>query len=197
MNKDIKSYHSKQVKSDKTICDSLEKIITENLPEAESKVWHAHPVWFLDGNPIVGYSKQKDGIRLMFWSGADFGDKKLEPGTGKFKDASIRYTDSKEINASQLKRWLKKSKEIQWDYKNIVKRKGKLEKIDTKASKFKTTFAIADGDSCKVIGGTHSGKSGIVRDINLSKTGALTITVVQKSGVRFKTLGKNVEVVKK
>lgn len=197
MNKDVKAYHSKLNKSEKEISDILEKEISANLKEAENKVWHAHPVWFLEGNPIVGYSKQKDGIRLMFWSGADFGDKKLKPGTGKFKDASVFFTNKKEIDLAALKKWLKKSKEIQWDYKNIVKRKGKLEKIDTKKTKEKSTFALADGDSCKVIGGTHKGKSGIVRDINLSKTGALTITVVQKSGVRFKTLGKNVEVMKK
>ncbi len=58
----------------------------------------------------------------------------------------------------------------------------------------KTTTTLKDGDQCKVIGGTHTGKSGIVRDINTSKTGHITITVEQKNGVRFKTLGKNVEV---
>jgi ribosomal protein S4E len=55
---------------------------------------------------------------------------------------------------------------------------------------------LKDGDKCKVVAGTHTGKSGTVTDINTSKTGHITITVVQKSGVRFKTLGKNVEVVK-
>ncbi|MFD0750110.1 RNA-binding protein [Mucilaginibacter calamicampi] len=53
---------------------------------------------------------------------------------------------------------------------------------------------ITDGASCNVIGGTHKGKSGIVRDINTSKTGAVTITVVQANGDCFKTLAKNVEV---
>ena len=53
---------------------------------------------------------------------------------------------------------------------------------------------LKDGDKCRVVGRTHSGKSGIVRDINTSKTGHITITVVQKNGVRFKTLGKNVVV---
>jgi ribosomal protein L24 len=53
---------------------------------------------------------------------------------------------------------------------------------------------LKDGDTCKVIAGTHKGKSGTVRDLNMSKTGHLTITVVQENGVRFKTLGKNVEV---
>jgi ribosomal protein S4E len=53
---------------------------------------------------------------------------------------------------------------------------------------------LKDGDQCKVVGGTHSGKSGTVRDVNTSKTGHITITVEQKNGVRFKTLGKNVVV---
>ena len=107
----------------------LATTICENLPEAENKIWHAHPVWFLDGNPIVGYSKQKAGIRLMFWSGADFEEDELDIRAGKFKDASITFTDVEQINLKDLKRWLIKAKKIQWDYKNIVKRKGKLEKI--------------------------------------------------------------------
>jgi ribosomal protein S4E len=57
--------------------------------------------------------------------------------------------------------------------------------------------ALIDGAACKVIAGTHAGKSGTVRDINTSKTGHVTITVVQASGVRFKTLAKNVVVVAK
>ena len=59
-----------------------------------------------------------------------------------------------------------------------------------------TTGKLKDGDQCKVVGGTHAGKSGTVRDINTSKTGHITITVEQKNGVRFKTLGKNVVVEK-
>lgn len=129
MNKDVLAYHRSLSKTDKAICDSLFKIIDENLSEAENKVWHAHPVWFLDENPIVGYSKQKAGIRLMFWSGAGFDEEQLKPGTGKFKDASIFYTSDEQINAKDLKRWLAKSKKIQWDYKNIVKRKGVLERL--------------------------------------------------------------------
>lgn len=53
---------------------------------------------------------------------------------------------------------------------------------------------LKDGDHCTVIGGTHKGKSGIARDLNISKTGHLTITIVQGNGERFKTLAKNVEV---
>lgn len=129
MKADIKSYNEKQSTPDKKICKLLATTIDKELPDAENKIWHAHPVWFIDGNPIVGYSKQKECIRLMFWSGADFEEEKLKPGTGKFKDASIRYTSSEQIDLTDLKRWLKKSKKIQWDYKNIIKRKGKLERI--------------------------------------------------------------------
>lgn len=129
MNKEIKAYHAKQTPGDKKIFDQLATIIDNELSEAESKIWHAHPVWFLDGNPIVGYSKQKAGIRLMFWSGSDFEEEDLSVRGEKFKDASIFYNNVSEIKARDLKRWLKKSKIIQWDYKNIVKRKGKLERL--------------------------------------------------------------------
>lgn len=51
-----------------------------------------------------------------------------------------------------------------------------------------------DGQRCRVVAGTHTGKSGIVRDVNISKMGHMTITVVQDNGERFKTLGRNVTV---
>ncbi len=130
MHPDIAKYNASQSSSDKEICDTLSAAIDQGLPDAESKIWHAHPVWFLEGNPIAGYSKLKSGIRLMFWSGADFEEEGLQPGTGKFKDASVTYTAAGEIKQKDLKRWLKKSREIQWDYKNVVKRKGRLERLN-------------------------------------------------------------------
>lgn len=126
MNKEIKAYNNKQSSEEKKICNILAEEINRGLPHTENKIWHAHPVWFLDGNPVAGYSKFKAGIRLMFWSGAGFDEENLKPSTGKFKDASILYTSVEQINKKDLARWLKKSKNIQWDYKNIVKRKGKL-----------------------------------------------------------------------
>ncbi|HNL06335.1 MAG TPA: DUF1801 domain-containing protein [Chitinophagales bacterium] len=127
MNEAIQKYNQTVVEVD--ICNNLANLIDEQLMDAESKIWHSHPVWFIAENPIVGYSKQKRGIRLMFWSGADFEEESLIPGTGKFKDASIYYNDVSEIVDKDLKRWLKKSIDIQWDYKNLVKRKGKLERL--------------------------------------------------------------------
>lgn len=62
--------------------------------------------------------------------------------------------------------------------------------------KTKSTSNLRDGAKCKVIGGTHEGKAGVVRDIKTGKTGYVSITVVQANGDRFKTLAKNVEIVK-
>ena len=129
MKPEIQEYNNRQESADKQICDALAVMIDKNLPGAENKIWHAHPVWFLDGNPVAVYSKLKNCIRLLFWSGADFNEEKLKPGTGKFKDVSISYTSIKELNAEDIERWLKKSIAIQWDYKNLIKRKGKLERL--------------------------------------------------------------------
>lgn len=129
MNPEIERFNDSQVGTEMEICNQLALIIYKQMPESESKIWHRHPVWFLDENPIVGYSKLKAGIRLMFWSGASFEEEKLQIGTGKFKDASILYNSIEQINQDEIKSWIDKGKEIQWDYKNIYKRKGKLVRL--------------------------------------------------------------------
>jgi len=129
MNPEIKAFNEKQESADQKIGDLLAQIIDNTLTNAESKIWHAHPVWFIEGNPIVGYSKQKQGLRLMFWSGADFEEDDLSARGKKFKDASIFYRSVDDIDEMKLKLWLEKSKAIQWDYKNIVKRKGQLVRL--------------------------------------------------------------------
>lgn len=129
MHPDIKTYNDTALEDDREICQLLASTIDRELPEAESKIWHAHPVWFLEGNPIVGYSKQKAGWRLMFWSGAGFEEERLNVLGGKFKDASIFYTSATQINTTELQRWLQKARDIQWDYKNIVKNKGRLDRL--------------------------------------------------------------------
>lgn len=125
---DIQAYHESLPPDDQKITALLYKEICKHLPEAEKKVWHRHPVWFLEGNPVVGYSRQKAGLNLMFWSGQSFDEPALEK-EGKFKAAQIKYTSVKEVNAEDLRRWLEKARDIQWDYKNIVKRKGVLERL--------------------------------------------------------------------
>jgi hypothetical protein len=126
---EIQEYNLRQESAHREVCDYLAQEIDSFFKGAENKLWHAHPVWFLAGNPIVGYSKEKAGIRLMFWSGAGFEEEGLSVLGKKFKDASVFYNDVSEINNSDLHRWLDKSRKIQWDYKNIVKKKGRLDRL--------------------------------------------------------------------
>ncbi|MEY2667498.1 MAG: hypothetical protein RJA59_136 [Pseudomonadota bacterium] len=125
---DTRKYNLAQPALARKICTLLAKEISLALPEAENKVWHAHPVWFLDGNPVAGYSKLKDSVRLLFWSGQSFRTPGLEP-EGSFKAAEARYTSVDQVDATALRKWLAESREIQWDYKNIVRRKGRLERV--------------------------------------------------------------------
>ena len=125
---DIQAYHDALAPADKAICELLASEIDRALPEAESKIWHRHPVWFLDGNPVAGYSQLKSCIRLLFWSGQSFEEDGLKD-EGSFKEAEARYTDAAQVDVEALRRWLGKARDIQWDYKNLIKRKGRLERL--------------------------------------------------------------------
>jgi hypothetical protein len=128
MNKDIEIYNDSQTSEDKRMCDLLAQVICDVLPDAESKIWHAHPVWFLEGNPIVGYSKLKKSVQLLFWSGQSFDEAGLT-NIGNYQAAGVDFTNVEQILLIDLRKWLQKSKIIQWDYKNITKRKGQLERL--------------------------------------------------------------------
>jgi hypothetical protein len=127
MNEAIRTYHIAFAPEDQAICAQLYETISQQLPNVECKIWHAAPVWFIEGNPVVGYGKLKGCIRLLFWSGQSFDEAGLK-NEGKFKAAEKRYTSVSEINTEDLVRWVEKAVAIQWDYKNIIKRKGVLEK---------------------------------------------------------------------
>ena len=128
MHADTVKYNESLASQEREMCDLLAREIDQALPEAENKIWHAQPVWFLDGNPVVGYSKLKESIRLLFWSGQSFKEEGLKK-EGSFKAAEVRYTAADQVNRQNLKRWLAKARDIQWDYKNIVRRKGRLERL--------------------------------------------------------------------
>jgi len=128
MHTETAKYNLAQAPADRLTCELLAREIDRALPEAENKVWHAHPVWFLEGNPVVGYSKLKDNVRLLFWSGQSFSTPGLSP-EGKFKAAEARFTAAEGVDLDLLGRWLNECREVQWDYKNIVKRKGRLERL--------------------------------------------------------------------
>lgn len=128
MHTDTNKYNSALVPADRNIAQLLAEAIDRHLPEAENKVWHAHPVWFIDGNPVVGYSKLKGCVRLLFWSGQSFEEAGLKP-EGSFKAAEARYTAVDQVDAQKLQRWLAEARDVQWDYKNIVRRKGRLDRL--------------------------------------------------------------------
>jgi hypothetical protein len=128
MHPDTLKYNESLGPHDRDICNLLAREIDQALSEAENKIWHAHPVWFLDGNPVVGYSKLKECVRLLFWSGQSFEEEGLKK-EGSFKAAEVRYTAADQVNRQNLKRWLAKARDVQWDYKNIVRRKGRLERL--------------------------------------------------------------------
>jgi hypothetical protein len=121
-------YNEALAPADRKICDLLAREIDRNLPEAENRIWHAHPVWFLDGNPVVGYSKLKNCVRLLFWSGRSFEEDGLKE-EGTFKAAEARYTAAEQVDTRDLERWLAKARDIQWDYRNLVRRRGRLERL--------------------------------------------------------------------
>lgn len=120
---DILGYHARLDEEAGPICDLLLATIEEELPDAERKVWHAHPVWFFDGNPVVGYDRLKASVRLLFWSGQSFRETGLKP-EGSFQAAEARYTDPGQIDTALLRRWLTEAREIQWNYRDIRKNRG-------------------------------------------------------------------------
>ena len=128
MNPDILSYFESLSEADRQTCEALMEAIEQNLPQATSKLWHGSPVWFINGNPIVGYSKLKNHVQLLFWSGQSFDESGLTP-VGKHKAAEAVFTNPSEIDLDQVIAWLNKAVEIQWDYKNIVKRNGELVRL--------------------------------------------------------------------
>ncbi len=128
MQRETEEYNRAQAAEEREICELLAQEIEGALPEAENRVWHAHPVWFLDGNPVVGYSKLKDCVRLLFWSGQSFETLGLAP-EGKFKAAEARFTSAEQVDVDRLRQWLSECREVQWDYKNLVRRKGRLERL--------------------------------------------------------------------
>lgn len=128
MENSILTYHDVLSPLDREICTILHRNIEQYLPDATSKVWHGHPVWFLHWNPIVGYSKLKERVQLLFWSGQSFEEEWLK-AVGSFEAAQISYISPDEIDPILLARWLAKSRDIQWDYQNIVKRNWKLERL--------------------------------------------------------------------
>jgi len=122
ISQDIQDYQSELTVEESEIGAALIKLISKSLPGAEAKVWHGHPVWFIDGNPVVGYSLKKAGIEVLFWSGQSF---KLEGlrAIGKFKAAGVAVPNLKSLDKKAMTAWLAEAIAIQWDYQNLPKKR--------------------------------------------------------------------------
>jgi hypothetical protein len=117
----IAAYSRAQPDALRSMCDALRKLIDAAMPKATSKVWHGSPVWFIDDNPVVGYSASKNAVTLLFWNGQAFDERGLEP-IGKYGAAQAKFTDTAEIDATVVRRWLKKAKANVFDSKAFFKR---------------------------------------------------------------------------
>ncbi|MEY4559348.1 MAG: hypothetical protein RLZ82_363 [Actinomycetota bacterium] len=111
---EIKSYNNALDAASKKIANQLREQIDATLKGAESKIWHGAPVWFIGENAVVGYSKKKAGVSLLFWNGSNFGESKLK-NVGSFFASEMIYTSVDELVEKDIKRWLKLSKELIWD----------------------------------------------------------------------------------
>ena len=119
---DILDYQEDLSVEEAEIGEALIKLIEKAIPKAQGKVWHGHPVWFIDGNPIVGYSLKKSGIEVLFWSGQSFKAAGLTP-LGKFKAAKLEVPSVNDLDKKQLAEWLGEAIKIQWDYANLPKKR--------------------------------------------------------------------------
>ncbi len=155
MHPDTAKYNAALAPADRSICDLLAREIGKGLPEAENEIWHAHPVWFLEGNPVVGYSKLKGNVRLLFWSGQSFDEEGLQ-AEGSFKAAEARYTAADQVDKKSLKRWLVKARDVQWDYKNIVRNRGLLKRLG-RPSDLRSADATASSPSASPSRATSGG----------------------------------------
>lgn len=125
----IAKYNGSLSTADRDIVVALESTIRRRLPGASGKVWHGSPVWFLDGNPVVGYHRLKDGIRVLFWSGQSFPDGGLT-ANGSFKAADFGVESLDSLDIANFERLLDHARDIQWDYSNLQKLRELVKKTD-------------------------------------------------------------------
>ena len=117
----IAAYSRAQSPSFRETCETLRALITSALPKATSKVWHGAPVWFIDENPVVGYSVKTKGVSLLFWNGQAFKEPGLKP-MGKYGAAEAVFRDVDELDAPAIRRWLKKARTNVFDSKTFFRK---------------------------------------------------------------------------
>ena len=113
---DVSSYEKKLKPELAAVCRLLRKEIDATLPMSGAKIYHAMPVWFIAGNPVVGYGVNvKRKVNLLFWNGQAFKEPDLE-AVGKFHAAQVRFSSVEEVDKKKLKKWLKKAGKDIWDF---------------------------------------------------------------------------------
>jgi hypothetical protein len=122
---DIIDYNQGLAAAERELAEELVALFASKLPTAEAKVWHGHPVWFIGGNPVCGYSLKKAGLEVLFWSGKSFKTSGLRP-IGKYQAAGISVETQADVD--EVEAFMAEAASIQWDYKNLPKLR-KLEKL--------------------------------------------------------------------
>lgn len=122
---DIVNYNNELAPDFQALAKQFCANISETVPQAQGKLWHGHPVWFIDGNPIAGYSLKKAGLEVLFWSGQSFQKPGLK-ALGSFKAAATPLQSEGDFAA--INEWLQEAIVIQWDYSNLPKKRV-LEKL--------------------------------------------------------------------
>ena len=110
----VVAYSRAQPAAMRTICEHLRSLIVAAMPDAKAQVWHGSPVWFIDENPVVGYSVNKQGVALLFWNGRAFDSPDLRP-VGKHGAAQAVFGGADELDATAIRRWLKQAKSNVFD----------------------------------------------------------------------------------
>lgn len=117
----IAAYAQAQPRAFQELCNRLRELIDPALPHASSKIWHGSPVWFLEDNPVVGYTATAKSVNLLFWNGQAFKEPALKP-VGKYRAAQAVFGDVAEIVPTVIRRWLKKARSDVFDSKAFFKK---------------------------------------------------------------------------
>jgi hypothetical protein len=148
-------------------------------------------VYYSNG-PVLMVRAEAQRVLFGFWRGQHLRhiEPRLKPG-GKYEMATLELREGDKVEPKIVQKLVRQAAKLNRNLGDPTEAASPSQNM-----KAKQTGKLKDGAKCKVIAGIHSGKSGIIRDINTSKTGHVTITVVQRTGECFKTLAKNVVIQK-
>ncbi|MBI4979615.1 MAG: DUF1801 domain-containing protein [Spirochaetes bacterium] len=127
----IRAYSGRQSGDVSAVCEALRTIIMKSMPKDTGRIYYSMPAWFIDGNPVVAYRAASKHVLVLFWSGQSFKTPGLTPA-GKFKAAEIRYKNVEAIDNRLLRAWLRESKKVMWNYRDIRANNGRMQLLAIK-----------------------------------------------------------------